>query len=83
MSEEMVQRVQFALVRTWDRIAQDVIDVSPDGVATRGIVIEMVTDADRLKFHGGDPEAADWFYAQSPKRQRYFLLKAFPREAYG
>ena len=88
MTDDMKQRIAYALMRTWQAIGADCLvneDGQPDESITlpRDHVIELVVDADRLHEYGQDKEAATAYYDLPQDERDEIDRLAFPFETYG
>ncbi len=84
INQDMQQRIRTAMRRTWEAVADDVLAMGVQ-VVQQDVVVEMVTDADRLTMYGDDAEAAAAFYAleYGSCERRCIQDAAFPEELYG
>jgi len=89
MDKEFKERVIRAAYRTWAAIGADCLidedgELDESATMSREEVIQMVTDADRIKFHGGLSKAdAEEFYKLSRKDRNSLMKEAFPYKNYG
>jgi hypothetical protein len=85
VSPEMLRRIERLMRRAWDYIGGDTLQMiaEADGrsYAKRDEVIEMVTDADRMRGQGDD-EAAEFFYSLPYEQGDEIARKIFPAMRY-
>lgn len=89
MKEEMVERIHKMALRTWSAIGADAL-INEDGefdesvTLTRDEVIEIVGDADRMLYYGGDKEAYEEYLKIDGWDAKCEILEgAFKFEVYG
>jgi len=89
VKEEMVKRIQSMALRTWNIIGADAL-INADGefdesaTITRDEVIEIVGDADRMLYYGGDKEAYEEYLKIDGWDAKCEILKeVFKFDTYG
>ena len=86
--EDMQKRIMRMLNATWGTIAYAIFQCMRECEDKRqsipaSEVIEVTTDVDYPRMHGGDKEAADAFYSLSYDDRDVIAKKAFPLKKYG
>jgi hypothetical protein len=88
MQKEMVKRIHRMANITWDVIGGDILTLMEEtgegNVLTRDEVIEAVSDASYMMYHGNDKKAYEAWNALPTWEEKQKILKdAFPHKKYG
>lgn len=80
--DNMKRRIKTMLNMIWGYIAADALEGTKNGTLRKGLVIELVLDADRVKTFGDDKEAVEVFYSLSDTEQMKIAREAFIYKTY-
>ena len=87
MQQEMIDRIHRMANRTWDVIGGDILTVMEEqgegNTLTKDEVIECVSDASYMMYHGGDKEAYEEWNKLGWDDKAKVLKDAFPFATYG
>jgi len=87
MNQEMVTRIHRMANITWDVIGGDILTVMEEqgegNTLTKEEVIECVSDASYMMYHGQDKEAYEKWNSLKWDDKKKLLEGAFPFERYG